>query len=166
MLKSSAYESWIIIGPYYSCFLFNGLLFGLQALTLMWSWTIGYMVYQKVLAGEVKFDLLLWSPEGGGIAENGVKGSKCTCTYFRFGRDSKRDLPCIETQLNGQNLNSYNPNLDVNRSELVYIVQVVVPTSTGNPRKIGEHFPVMDRFGNFEHTGKVKKFLDNFNFFM
>ena len=72
VLKSSSYESWTIIGPYYSCFLFNGLLFGLLVLSLMWSWTIGYMVYQKLAVGEVM--LAFFPVEGRAVALNTLDG--------------------------------------------------------------------------------------------
>ena len=32
-----------------------------------------------------------------------------------------------------------------------------VPTRTGKPRKMGRHFPVREKSGNFEQTGKVRK---------
>ena len=62
VLKSSAYESWTIVGPYYSCFLFNGLLFMLQALNLMRAWTIGYMVLGKLTGRKVYPATVLFFP--------------------------------------------------------------------------------------------------------
>ena len=32
-----------------------------------------------------------------------------------------------------------------------------VPTRTGKPGKIGRHFPVREKSGNFEQTGKVRE---------
>ena len=32
-----------------------------------------------------------------------------------------------------------------------------VPTRTGKPGKMGRHFPVRERSGNFEQTGKVRE---------
>ena len=32
-----------------------------------------------------------------------------------------------------------------------------VPTRTGKPGKMGRHFPVREKSGNFEQTGKVRK---------
>ena len=32
-----------------------------------------------------------------------------------------------------------------------------VPTWTGKPGKIGRHFPVREKSGNFEQTGKVRE---------
>ena len=32
-----------------------------------------------------------------------------------------------------------------------------VPTRTGKPGKMGRHFPVREKSGNFEHTGKVRE---------
>ena len=33
----------------------------------------------------------------------------------------------------------------------------MVPTWTGKPGKMGEHFPVRENTGNFDQTGKWKK---------
>ena len=32
-----------------------------------------------------------------------------------------------------------------------------VPTRTGKPGKMGRHFPVREKIGNFEQTGKVRE---------
>ena len=32
-----------------------------------------------------------------------------------------------------------------------------VPTQTGKPGKMGRHFPVKEKSGNFEQTGKVRE---------
>ena len=32
-----------------------------------------------------------------------------------------------------------------------------VPTGTGTPGKMGRHFPVREKSGNFEQTGKVRE---------
>ena len=32
-----------------------------------------------------------------------------------------------------------------------------VPTQTGKPGKMGRHFPVREKSGNFEQTGKVRE---------
>ena len=32
-----------------------------------------------------------------------------------------------------------------------------VPTRTGKPEKMGRHFPVREKSGNFEQTGKVRE---------
>ena len=45
------------------------------------------------------------------------------------------------------------------------ILQIfMVPTGTGNqgkPGKIGRHFPVREKSGNFVKTGKVRNFTQN-----
>ena len=43
------------------------------------------------------------------------------------------------------------PNLNPQFLQLVYRV----PTRTGKPGKIGRYFPVREKSGNFEQTGKV-----------
>ena len=37
-----------------------------------------------------------------------------------------------------------------------------VPTRTGKPGKMGRHFPVREKSGNFEQTGKVREKSGNF----
>ena len=41
----------------------------------------------------------------------------------------------------------------------------MVPTSTGQPREMGLHFPVGERSGYFEHTGNFSQFLFIFSDF-
>ena len=36
-----------------------------------------------------------------------------------------------------------------------------VPTQTGKPGKMGRHFPVREKSGNFEQTGKVREITQN-----
>ena len=36
-------------------------------------------------------------------------------------------------------------------------VNIRVPTQTGKPGKMGRHFPVREKSGNFEQTGKVRE---------
>ena len=36
-------------------------------------------------------------------------------------------------------------------------IQSRVPTRTGKPGKMGRHFPVREKSGNFEQTGKVRE---------
>ena len=37
------------------------------------------------------------------------------------------------------------------------VIYYRVPTRTGKPGKMGRHFPVREKSGNFEQTGKVRK---------
>ena len=41
----------------------------------------------------------------------------------------------------------------------VYLHVCMVPTSTGYPGKMGVHFPVRDKWCNFEYTGKVGEYM-------
>ena len=36
-------------------------------------------------------------------------------------------------------------------------MKIRVPTRTGKPGKMGRHFPVREKSGNFEQTGKVRE---------
>ena len=38
----------------------------------------------------------------------------------------------------------------------------MVPTSTGKPGNMRVHYPVREKLGNFEHTGKVREFYPNY----
>ena len=41
---------------------------------------------------------------------------------------------------------------------MLYCTQLLrVPTRTGKPGKMGRHFPVREKSGNFEQTGKVRE---------
>ena len=46
-------------------------------------------------------------------------------------------------------------------SEQVWFIKCLiscrVPTRTGKPGKMGRHFPVREKSGNFEQTGKVRE---------
>ena len=39
----------------------------------------------------------------------------------------------------------------------------MVPTRTGKPGKMGQHFPVREKSGNFAETGKVREFYHNYS---
>ena len=44
-------------------------------------------------------------------------------------------------------------------------LQIMVPTGTGNqgkPGKMGRHFPVREKSGNFVKTGKVREFCPKY----
>ena len=36
------------------------------------------------------------------------------------------------------------------------------PIGTGKPKKLGEHFPVREKSGNFDQTGKVREFYPKY----
>ena len=38
----------------------------------------------------------------------------------------------------------------------------MVPTGTGKPGKMGRHFPVREKSGNFYQTGKVREFYTKY----
>ena len=43
-----------------------------------------------------------------------------------------------------------------NKREMCY-PEIRVPTLTGKPGKMGSHFPVREKSGNFEQTGNVRE---------
>ena len=43
------------------------------------------------------------------------------------------------------------------RQNIVSEMLIRVPTRTGKPGKMGRHFPVREKSGNFEQTGKVRE---------
>ena len=53
-----------------------------------------------------------------------------------------------------QNLKSYTVK---GRSVEFGSNKIRVPTRTGKPGKMGRHFPVREKSGNFEQTGKVRE---------
>ncbi|KAM6979461.1 ceramide synthase 5 [Aplochiton taeniatus] len=56
ILNSTLFESWAIIGPYPSWWLFNSLLLVLQVLHVIWSYLIGRIAIKAVLRGKVTKD--------------------------------------------------------------------------------------------------------------
>ena len=83
----------------------------------------------------------------------------CYSVYCQYGR-------CVPLSVNSQSLfpsnypptykkrlNSSSLNFDGTKSLLVFRV----PTGTGKPGKMGRHFPVREKSGNFEQTGKVRE---------
>ena len=49
-------------------------------------------------------------------------------------------------------------NMQLGRKKFIK-VSFRVPTRTGKPGKMGRHFPVREKSGNFEQTGKVREKL-------
>ena len=47
--------------------------------------------------------------------------------------------------------------LKIDQAEKVYIVCIRVPTQTGKPGKMGRHFLVREKSGNFDQIGKVRE---------
>ena len=43
------------------------------------------------------------------------------------------------------------------QTKLLVVHNIRVPTRTGKPGKMGRHFPVREKSGNFEQTGKVRE---------
>ncbi|XP_005999359.1 ceramide synthase 5 isoform X2 [Latimeria chalumnae] len=56
ILKTTLFESWEIIGPYPSWWLFNGLLLVLQVLHIIWSCLILRVAYKAMVKGKVSKD--------------------------------------------------------------------------------------------------------------
>lgn len=60
ILNTTLFESWELIGPYPSWWLFNGLLVTLQILHIIWSYLIIRTAYKALVRGKVRGWLLLW----------------------------------------------------------------------------------------------------------
>ena len=43
------------------------------------------------------------------------------------------------------------------QAKLLVVHNIKVPTRTGKPGKMGRYFPVREKSGNFEETGKVRE---------
>ncbi|XP_055976033.1 ceramide synthase 5 isoform X3 [Sorex fumeus] len=56
ILNSTLFESWEIIGPYPSWWLFNGLLLVLQVLHIIWSYLIARIAFKALIRGKVSKD--------------------------------------------------------------------------------------------------------------
>lgn len=59
ILNTTLFESWEIIGPYPSWWLFNGLLLILQMLHVIWSYLIVRTALKALIRGKVRVKLLL-----------------------------------------------------------------------------------------------------------
>ncbi|XP_040196210.1 ceramide synthase 5 [Rana temporaria] len=53
ILNTTMFESWELIGPYPSWWLFNGILLILQVLHIIWSWLIVRVAYKSLTKGKV-----------------------------------------------------------------------------------------------------------------
>lgn len=62
ILNTTFFESWEIIGPYPSWWLFNGLLLILQVLHVIWSYLIVRIAFKALIRGKVrtKDGFFLW----------------------------------------------------------------------------------------------------------
>lgn len=56
ILNTTLFESWEIIGPYRSWWLFNGLLLVLQVLHVIWSYLIARIAFKALIRGKVSKD--------------------------------------------------------------------------------------------------------------
>ncbi|XP_021490634.1 ceramide synthase 5 isoform X3 [Meriones unguiculatus] len=55
ILNTTLFESWEMIGPYPSWWLFNGLLLILQVLHVIWSYLIARVAFKALIRGKVRF---------------------------------------------------------------------------------------------------------------
>ena len=62
ILNTTLFESWEMIGPYSSWWLFNGLLLVLQVLHVIWSYLIARIAFKALIRGKVrvKDGFFLW----------------------------------------------------------------------------------------------------------
>ena len=72
ILNTTLFESWEMIGPYPSWWLFNGLLLVLQVLHVIWSYLIARIAFKALIRGKVrvKDGFFLW-----GITKQKAQGS-------------------------------------------------------------------------------------------
>ncbi|XP_048878788.1 ceramide synthase 5 [Brienomyrus brachyistius] len=95
ILNTTLFESWAIVGPYPSWWLFNGLLLVLQVLHIIWSYLIARIAFKAMLRGkvskddrsdiessseeetEISKDKTVSSPKG----ENGTNGHSVTAAW-------------------------------------------------------------------------------------
>ncbi|KAG7478191.1 hypothetical protein MATL_G00077790 [Megalops atlanticus] len=56
ILNTTLFESWEMVGPYPSWWLFNGLLLVLQALHIIWSYLIARIAFKAIVRGKVSKD--------------------------------------------------------------------------------------------------------------
>ena len=69
---------------------------------------------------------------------------------------SKRDLSLFKQKCHSQKIRLFDCN-GLRKCINVSNHPNRVPTRTGKPGKMGRHFPVREKSGNFEQTGKVRE---------
>uniref|UniRef100_A0A667ZYC3 Ceramide synthase 5 n=1 Tax=Myripristis murdjan TaxID=586833 RepID=A0A667ZYC3_9TELE len=106
ILNTTLFESWAIIGPYPSWWLFNSLLLVLQVLHIIWSYLIAHIAIKAMLRGkvcnDVRSDIESSSEEEADTPKEGLKAS----TYTTKGENGTNGH-CAATKAIAQNHSSW-----------------------------------------------------------
>lgn len=94
ILNTTLFESWEIIGPYPSWWLFNGLLLLLQMLHVIWSYLIARTAFKALIQGKV-------SKDDRSDVESSSEEDETTHTNNLSGSSSSNGANCMNGRMGG-----------------------------------------------------------------
>ncbi|KAL6092850.1 hypothetical protein STEG23_016598 [Scotinomys teguina] len=95
ILNTTLFESWEIIGPYPSWWLFNGLLMTLQVLHVIWSYLIARIAFKALIRGKVSKD------DRSDVESSSEEEDETTYTNNLSGRSSSNGANCVNGHMGG-----------------------------------------------------------------
>ncbi|CAH6791470.1 Cers5 [Phodopus roborovskii] len=95
ILNTTLFESWEMIGPYPSWWLFNGLLLILQVLHVIWSYLIARIAFKALIRGKVSKD------DRSDVESSSEEEDETTHTNNLSGRSSSNGANCVNGHMAG-----------------------------------------------------------------
>lgn len=95
ILNTTLFESWEMIGPYPSWWLFNGLLLVLQVLHVIWSYLIARIAFKALIRGKVSKD------DRSDVESSSEEEDETTHTNNLSGRSSSNGANCVNGHMTG-----------------------------------------------------------------
>ncbi|OBS79521.1 hypothetical protein A6R68_18126, partial [Neotoma lepida] len=95
ILNTTLFESWEMIGPYPSWWLFNGLLLILQVLHVIWSYLIARIAFKALIRGKVSKD------DRSDVESSSEEEDETTHTNNLSGPSSSNGANCVNGHLGG-----------------------------------------------------------------
>ncbi|KAL1767375.1 ceramide synthase 5 isoform X1 [Sigmodon hispidus] len=110
ILNTTLFESWEMIGPYPSWWLFNGLLLTLQVLHIIWSYLIARIAFKALIRGKVSKD------DRSDVESSSEEEDETTHTNNLSGRSSSNGANCLNGHMEGSHWarehGTYNKGLE------------------------------------------------------
>lgn len=95
ILNTTLFESWEMIGPYPSWWLFNGLLLILQVLHVIWSYLIARIAFKALIRGKVSKD------DRSDVESSSEEEDETSHTNNLSGRSSSNGANCVNGHMGG-----------------------------------------------------------------
>ncbi|KAH0510653.1 Ceramide synthase 5 [Microtus ochrogaster] len=95
ILNTTLFESWEMIGPYPSWWLFNGLLLILQVLHVIWSYLIARIAFKALIRGKVSKD------DRSDVESSSEEEEDTSHTNNLSGRSSSNGANCVNGHMGG-----------------------------------------------------------------